>query len=44
MLFIFNFRLTQEVEYNEAAPQKDAVIEYLRNIGYILFCEKFSKT
>ncbi len=33
----------QEVEYNEGAPQKDAVIDYLKSIGYILFCEKFSK-
>ena len=33
----------QEVEYNEGAPQKDAVIDYLKNIGYILFCEIFFK-
>ena len=33
----------QEVEYNENAPMKDAVIEYLKTIGFVLFCEKFSK-
>ena len=33
----------QEVEYNENAPQKDAVIEYLKTIGFVLFSEKFSK-
>ena len=33
----------QEVEYNEYAPQKDAVIEYLKTIGFVLFSEKFSK-
>lgn len=30
------------IEYNEGAPQKDDVIEYLKNIGYIIFCEDFS--
>ncbi len=30
------------IEYNEGAPQKDVVIEYLKNIGYIIFCENFS--
>jgi len=33
----------QEVEYNENAPMKDAVIEYLKSIGFVIFCEKFSK-
>ena len=33
----------QEVEYNEGAPMKDAVIEYLKTIGFVIFCEKFSK-
>ena len=33
----------QEVEYNDGAPMKDAVIEYLKGIGFILFSEKFSK-
>ena len=33
----------QEVEYNEGAPQKDAVIEYLKTIGFVMFCEDFSK-
>ena len=33
----------QEVEYNEGAPQKDAVIEYLKSIGFVIFCENFSK-
>ncbi len=33
----------QEVEYNESAPQKDVVIDYLKSIGFILFCEKFFK-
>jgi len=32
-----------DVEYNEGAPQKDAVIEYLKSIGYVIFCENFSK-
>ena len=30
-------------EYNEYAPQKDAVIEHLKTIGFVLFSEKFSK-
>ena len=33
----------QQVEYNEYAPQKDAVIEYLKTIGFVMFCEDFSK-
>ena len=33
----------QEVEYNDGAPMKDVVIEYLKSIGYVIFCEKFSK-
>lgn len=33
----------QEVEYNEFAPQKYAVIEYLKSIGFVLFCENFSR-
>ena len=32
-----------DVEYNEGAPQKEAVIEYLKSIGYVMFCENFSK-
>ena len=32
-----------DVEYNDGAPQKDAVIEYLKNIGFVIFCESFSK-
>ncbi len=31
-----------EFEYNEGCPQKSAVIEYLKNIGYIMFRENFS--
>ena len=34
----------QQVEYNEYAPQKDAVIEYLKTIGFVMFCEDFSNT
>jgi hypothetical protein len=33
----------QQVEYNENAPMKDAVIEYLKTIGFVMFCEDFSK-
>jgi hypothetical protein len=33
----------QDFEYNEKAPHKDVVIEYLKSIGFYLFSEKFSK-
>ena len=33
----------QEVEYNLKAPLAPFVIQYLKNIGYMLFKEKFSK-
>ena len=33
----------QEIVYNKGAPLKDEVIEYLKTVGFVLFCEKFSK-
>ena len=33
----------QEVEYNQGAPLAPYVIEFSKNIGYMLFKEKFSK-
>ena len=33
----------QKIEYNEGAPLKDVVIEYLKTIGYTLSCDEFSK-
>ena len=32
-----------DVEYNEGTPQKETVIEYLKSIGFVIFCESFSK-
>lgn len=33
----------QQTEYNKGAPLKHEVIEYLKSIGFVMFCEDFSK-
>ena len=33
----------QQTEYNRGAPLKHEVIEYLKSIGFVMFCEDFSK-
>ena len=33
----------QTKEYNKGAPLKHEVIEYLKSIGFVMFCEDFSK-
>ena len=33
----------QTKEYNKGAPLKNEVIEYLKSIGFVMFCEDFSK-